>query len=289
LEKRRKELEYFINEIYNHNIMGKGVEIKKFLNEIKFDKDYLENLGNFYDYPETIKKINESGNGLINMGVNSITNMIYYFGGKNSINKNERENSKKILGQKEKVQKKIEKFNLTFVEIKNIYDCLKNENKEIKSLCNNLSYLNNEINSNDNNINKKNFNEIIIINQEFDNERYEYITKVFEEEILNRLDFCILDLEGQKRAIERYDSFLQNYNKIVNYKIKPEDSKKLLEEKTKIKDDINIFEETLINELERVEENITKIFNDIIHKICIVLKDSTEIIKDKYKNSYMAK
>ena len=289
LEKRRKELEYFINEIYNHNIMGKGVEIKKFLNEIKFDKDYFENLGNFYDYPETIKKINESGNGLINMGVNSITNMIYYFGGKNSIDKNERENSKKILGQKEKVQKKIEKFNLTFVEIKNIYDCLKNENKEIKSLCNNLSYLNNEINSNDNNINKKNFNEIIIINQEFDNERYEYITKVFEEEILNRLDFCILDLEGQKRAIERYDSFLQNYNKIVNYKIKPEDSKKLLEEKTKIKDDINIFEETLINELERVEENITKIFNDIIHKICIVLKDSTEIIKDKYKNSYMAK
>ena len=126
LEKRRKELEYFINEIYNHNIMGKGVEIKKFLNEIKFDKDYFEHLGNFYDYPETIKKINESGNGLINMGVNSITNMIYYFGGKNSADKNERENSKKILGQKDKIQKKIEKFNLTFVEIKNIYDCLKN-------------------------------------------------------------------------------------------------------------------------------------------------------------------
>ena len=41
--------------------------------------------------------------------------------------------------------------------------------------------------------------------------------------------------------------------------------------------------------MERVEENVTKIFNDIIHKICIVLKDSTEIIKDKYKNSYMAK
>ena len=289
LEKRRKELEYFINEIYSHNIIGKGEEIKKFLNDSKFDKEYFDNFGNFFDYTETIKKINDNGNGLISMGVNSITNMIYYFGGKNNIDKNERENSKKILGQKEKVLKKIEIYNLTFAEIKNIYECIKSENKEIKCLCNNLSYLDNEINSNDNNINKKNFNEIIIINQEFNNDKYEHISKVFEEEIVNPLDFCILDLEGQKRAIERYDSFLQNYKNIINYKTKPEDNKKILEEKTKIKDDINIFEETLIKELERVEENITKIFNDIIHRLSIILKDSTEIIKDKYKNSYMAK
>lgn len=289
LEKRRKELEYFINEIYNHNIIGKGEEIKKFLNNTKFDKDYFENLGNFFDYPETIKKINDNGSGLINMGVTRFTNMINYFGGKNNVNKNERENSKKILGQTEKVQKKIEKYNLTFVEVKNIYECLKNENKEIKSLSNNLSYLNNEINSNDNNINKKHFNEIIIINQEFNNDIYEDISNMFEEQIVNPLDFCILDLEGQKRAIERYDTFLQNYNKIINYNIKPEDNKIIHEEKTKIKNDIEIFEENLIKELERVEENITKIFNDIIHKICIILNNSTKILIDKYKNSYMAK
>lgn len=285
--KRRNELEYFINEIYDHYKIGKGEEIKKFLKETKFDKHYFENSNNFFEYPEFFKKKNESG--LISMGVNGVTSLVSYFIGKKSSEKNERIIAKKILNEEEKVDLKIKKYNSTLDEIKNIFKCLKIENKEKKSLYNNLLYLKNENDCNENNTIKKNFNELIEINKEFSNEKYEEILQLFEIEIVNPLDFCILDLEGEIRAIERFKIFLQNYNTIINYKNQGKDNKGIYEEQIKIKEDINLYEETLIKEMERVEENYTKIYNDIIHKLCIILSNSTEILIEKYKNSNLVK
>ena len=87
LEKRKNELEYFINEVYNHRKIGKGEEIKKFLNETSFDKIYFQSLINYFDYPEIMKQINNKG--LIGKGIESITNTLantynYYMGKNNS-------------------------------------------------------------------------------------------------------------------------------------------------------------------------------------------------------------
>ena len=286
LEKRKNELEYFINEVYNHRKIGKGEEIKKFLNETSFDKNYFLNLINYFDYPESMKQINNKG--LIGKGIESITNTLantynYYMGKNNSYKKNGM--SKKFMEIKEKVGKKIEKYRQTSENISIIYECLKLENIEKASLNNNLLTLKNENDKENSAYN--NFKELIEINQEFNNndkDNCEEDLKFFEDKIVNPLNFSLLDLEGEKKAIERYEKFLENYNYIINYKIGDNDSKIILEEQNKIKNDIKIYEEVLDKELERAEENNVKIYNEIIHNLSIFLQNDTRIFIEKYKN-----
>ena len=217
LEIRKNELQYFLNEIYNHKVIGKSEEMRNFLNG-KFDKQYFNSIGGYFDYSSSIKKINNVG--LINQGVNGVTNLFNYFTGKKTQDNSERENTKKIYAKNETTKEKIDKYTLTLNELKVFYDALKDEYKESKFICNNLLFLKRE-NNNENNIEKKNFNNIIEINQGFSNEIYEEFLTFFENEIIYSLSCCILDLEGEKKAIERYNKFLADYNNIVNYNTKP--------------------------------------------------------------------
>lgn len=276
LKKRRIELEYFINEVNNHFFINKSEEIKKFLKEIKFDEQYFESSVKSFYYPECEKKINNIC--LIDKSVN----LINYFLGKKSLN--DRINSKILLDEQAKLKNKLEKYKLIFNEIKNIFSCLKKEKEEKKNLSKNLSYLKAENFNDENNLNKKNFNELIEINKRFNNNKYDENLSFFEEEIVNPLDFCILNLIGEKNAIKRYVSFLDSYYKIIDYKIQEKDNKKIIEEQIKIKNDIDLYEETLIKEIKRNEEVCTKIFKDTIHKLYIYIYNSTEEFVEKYKN-----
>ena len=284
-ERRRLQLEYFINEIFNHSCIGKGEELKKFLYETKFDNQYFQNLINFFDYPECTKKLNE--NGLINYGVNVVANTFNYLIGKKSSD-NENYKSKIIFGKKEKIEKQIQKYKLTFEEMRNIYESLKEENNEKKDIQKNLLFLKDKANNNnmEKNLDIKQFNELTDINQDYNTDKnIEY----FQTDIINPLDFCLLDLMGEKKAIKRYSFFLQNYNNIINYKKQDKDNNVILEEQTKIKNDIEIYEETLINEIDRVEENVTKIYNDIINRLCIYFINSTKKQIDNYNKIYIEK
>jgi hypothetical protein len=136
------------------------------------------------------------------------------------------------------------------------------------------------------NLDIKQFNELTDINQDYNTDKnIEY----FQTDIINPLDFCLLDLMGEKKAIKRYSFFLENYNNIINYKKQDKDSNVILEEQTKIKNDIEIYEETLINEIDRVEENVTKIYNDIINRLCIYFINSTKKQIDNYNKIYIEK
>ena len=245
LKKRRIELEFFINEINNHFYINKGEEIKKFLKEIKFDEQYFTSSVKSFYYPESEKKMNN--NGIINKGVNLIN---FLLGRKNL---DDRINSKKIKDREEKLINKLEKYKSTFNEIKKIFSCYQNENEEKKNISKNLSYLETENLNYENNLNKKNFHELIKTNKELNNKgNNDKNLAFFEEEIVNPLDFCVLNLKGEKKAIKRYVSFLDNYYKIMDYKEK--DNKKIIEEQIKIKNDIDLYEETLIKEMKRIED-----------------------------------
>ena len=283
LEQRKNELQYFLNEIYIHKIIGKSEEIKHFLNG-KFDKQYFKSIGGYFDYSRCINKINNVG--LINQGVNGVTSLLNYFTGKKTQENSERENTKKIISKSETTNKKIEKYSLTMNELKTFHEALKEEFKESKFICNNLLFLKRE-NNIENDLEKKNFNNIIEINQSFDNEIYDEFLTFFENEIIYPLCCCILDLEGEKRAIDRYNKFLADYNNIINYKTKEDNE--ILEEQIKIKKDIELYEETLLQEIDRVEEKNNKIYDDIIHRLSIFLNNHTEVTINKYKNSYFEK
>ena len=95
LEQRRKQLEFFINEISSHNIIGKSEELKKFLNG-NFDDKYFKSLLKLFDYPETIKKVNEN-KGILSKGKKAASKIYNYIIGNKGKNNNERENEKNIL------------------------------------------------------------------------------------------------------------------------------------------------------------------------------------------------
>ena len=100
LEQRRKELEFFINEINSHEIIGKAEETKKFLNDVNFDKQYFDSLLKRFNYPEISEKIKEN-KGIISKGMEKVSDLYNYFIGNKSQTDNQREETKKIFEKTE--------------------------------------------------------------------------------------------------------------------------------------------------------------------------------------------
>lgn len=283
LEQRRKQLEFFINEISFHSNIGKSEEIKKFLNGANFDDKYFKSLLPLFDYPETSKKIKNSNN-IVTATIKGASYLYKYFTGIKGQN-NESENSKKIWDIIKNLDKKIEKYNKAFEEIKNIYNSLIEENKEKKFMMNNLLFLKNEESTIQNNIDKKKFNDLIELSQKYDFERSELLLKNFEQNIVNTLDYCILYLYGEQDAIERYIEFLEKYKEIINYKKQENDDKRIYIEQENIKRDIDRYESKLLEEIYKIENRTEGEFEMAIHSLIVSFKDSSEQFVDLFQNS----
>ena len=282
LEQRKKELEFFLNEIYSHEVIGKGEEIKKFLNDAEFDAYYFKSLLKIFDYPETLQKINEN-QGMINKGIQGISSLYNYFiGNKSQIE--ERKGTKQIFEKTKNLGEKKAKYKSVLTEIKNIYEAFKEENEEKKGMVNNFIFLQNEKNE-ENNPDKKKFNDLIEIYQNYDFKKSESLLKVFEEKIIDPLNFCILYLNGEEKAVKRYKDFLEQYNNVINYKNQEKDNNRIILEQHNIKQDIDNYEDNLLKEIDRIENKTNKEFEIIIHILIITLKDSTEEFNELFKNS----
>jgi len=287
IEQRRKELEFFINEIYSHDIMGKSEELQKFLNGANFDKQYFNSLLKCFDYPETLKKINEN-KGIITKGMKGVSNIYNYFVGNKTEKDNQRENSKKIFEKTENLDKKIEKYNSIYEEIKIIYKSFIDEREEKKFMINNLLFMKNE-GIYENNSVKNKFNELVELNQNYNFKKSDKFLQTFEAKIVDALNFCILYLNGEQKAIKRYKNFLENYNEIINYQKQEKDSNKIDIEQNNIKTDIATYENNLLKEIEKIEDKTNKEYENIIHTLIMSLKDSTGEFVELYENSNFVK
>ena len=287
IEQRRKELEFFINEIYSHDVMGKSEELQKFLNGANFDKQYFNSLLKSFDYPETLKKINEN-KGIITKGMKGVSNIYNYFVGNKTEKDNQRENSKKIFEKTENLDKKIEKYNSIYEEIKIIYKSFIDEREEKKFMINNLLFMKNE-GIYENNSVKNKFNELVELNQNYNFKKSDKFLQTFEAKIVDALNFCILYLNGEQKAIKRYKNFLENYNEIINYQKQEKDSNKIDIEQNNIKTDIETYENNLLKEIEKIEDKTNKEYENIIHTLIMSLKDSTGEFVELYENSNFVK
>ena len=287
IEQRRKELEFFINEIYSHDIMGKSEELQKFLNGANFDKQYFNSLLKCFDYPETLKKINEN-KGIITKGMKGVSNIYNYFVGNKTEKDNQRENAKNIFEKTENLDKKLEKYNSIYEEIKIIYKSFIDEREEKKFMINNLLFMKNEGNYENNKIKKK-FNELVELNQNHNFEKSDKFLQTFEAKIVDGLNYCILYLNGEQKAIKRYKNFLEKYNEIINYQKQEKDDKNIDIEQNNIKTDIEIYENNLLKEIEKIEDKTNKEYENIIHTLIMSLKDSTGEFVELYENSNFVK
>ena len=287
IEQRRKELEFFINEIYSHDVMGKSEELQKFLNGANFDKQYFNSLLKSFDYPETLKKINEN-KGIITKGMKGVSNIYNYFVGNKTEKDNQRENAKKIFEKTENLDKKLEKYNSIYEEIKIIYKSFIDEREEKKFMINNLLFMKNE-GIYENNSVKNKFNELVELNQNYNFKKSDKFLQTFEAKIVDALNFCILYLNGEQKAIKRYKNFLENYNEIINYQKQEKDSNKIDIEQNNIKTDIETYENNLLKEIEKIEDKTNKEYENIIHTLIMSLKDSTGEFVELYENSNFVK
>ena len=287
IEQRRKELEFFINEIYSHDVMGKSEELQKFLNGANFDKQYFNSLLKSFDYPETLKKINEN-KGIITKGMKGVSDIYNYFVGNKTQKDNQRENAKKIFEKTENLDKKLEKYNSIYEEIKIIYKSFIDEREEKKFMINNLLFMKNE-GIYENNSVKNKFNELVELNQNYNFQKSGKFLQTFEAKIVDALNFCILYLNGEQKAIKRYKNFLENYNEIINYQKQEKDSNKIDIEQNNIKTDIETYENNLLKEIEKIEDKTNKEYENIIHTLIMSLKDSTGEFVELYENSNFVK
>ena len=112
---------------------------------------------------------------------------------------------------------------------------------------------------------KNNFNELIDLNKKL-SEVYENNVKNDLLEIIDQLNYCILEVEGINRAFERFNAFIKDYEKAKA------DNKYVSEEKSKIEHDKEDFEESILKDLKKYDRENEFIYEQIIEKLIFYIK-----------------
>jgi hypothetical protein len=267
LENRRKELQYFLNRLYYHEEISKSEEFKRFINSV-FDSKYYENLPMKFYYPECEKANKEKG--LFSIGMNKVKS---YF--TNTKEHKQSDEEKEILKRQKEFSEKNNKYKELLNDIKNIYDNVEETKKEYKNISNNLLYLkddNNIENEKEEENYKNDFNELIDLNINF-SELYDNNSKKYLIDIIDQLSYCILDVEGINRAIDRFASFIKEYEKVINTK---SSNKYVIEEKNRIENDKGEFERFLLKDLKKYDQENEQIYEEIIRKLIYYIKKVNE-------------
>ena len=278
IENRRKELQFFINKLYFHEQIGKSEEFKHFINYSTFDDKYYENLPKKFSYPECQKVENEKG--YWSKGVRKFSN---YFSKSKDNQKSEYE--KNILLRGEEFKSKTTEYMNLLKEIKTLYETADEEMNEYKTISNNLLYLKDNDSSyskNENDINKIKFDELAELNNNFSVILSNNST-IYLSEIIDKLNGCILEVEGINRAIERYATYLKEYKKIQEIDVK--NNSYVIEEKARAQNDKIEFEKSLGDDIQKYDKENKKIYEEIIDSINMYIKTMAESNDEVFENS----
>ena len=108
---------------------------------------------------------------------------------------------------------------------------------------------------------KNNLSELIDLNQNFSN-IYGNNNKNYLLDLIDQLNYCILDVEGINRAIERFNNFIKEYEKVKNTK---SSNKFVAEEQSKIEKDKEEFERFVLKDLKKYDKENKHIYEDIMY------------------------
>ena len=267
VENRRKELQYFLNRLYYHEEISKSEEFKRFINST-FDAQYFDNLPNKYSYPESFKANNDQS--YWNFGIKKIKGLF-----SNTKEHTQSEKEKQILSREEEFKNKSTKYSDLLKDIKNLYENVEATKNEYKLISNNMLFLKDDKNKKDDNDDedyKNNFNELIDLNKNL-SEIYDNNTKNYLVDIIDQLNYCILDVEGINRAIERFRNFIKDYETVKNAKAV---NKYVSEEKSKVEHDKEDFEDNILQDLKKYDRENDFIYEQIIEKLINYIKKINE-------------
>ena len=103
--------------------------------------------------------------------------------------------------------------------------------------------------------------------------RHLHNTKNDLVDIIDQLNYCILDVEGINRAIERFRNFIKDYETVKNAKAV---NKYVSEEKSKVEHDKEDFEDNILKDLKKYDRENDFIYEQIIEKLINYIKKINE-------------
>ena len=156
---------------------------------------------------------------------------------------------------------------------------------EYKTISNNLLYLKDNDSSyskNENDINKIKFDELAELNNNFSVILSNNST-IYLSEIIDKLNGCILEVEGINRAIERYANYIKEYKKIQEIDVK--NNSYVIEEKARAQNDKIEFKKSLGDDIQKYDKENKKIYEEIIDSINMYIKTMAESNDEVFENS----
>ena len=274
LERRRKQIKFFVNFLYNHPVLSQSKEFLKFIKDAEFDENFFKTIPPLFSYPE----IDKLTAGSLMSKLSSLNPFARGAGAKTPKSRSQSE-----LSRNESKFKEIsEKINSIFIELNNVEISLGEEEKSLNEIDRSVLFLKSKKNFSNGVDEEKEYGSVYLMSNNICNCYSEINKKSSISKIVDAFDEFNLMLSGICEGFNRYNEFIKNFERIhlmveqarannfsgVDRKI-AEQVPEVLERANKDKEK---FENKLIEEIVCFSTNNANTFEELLEQFFNLMK-----------------
>lgn len=271
LERRRIQLKFFINYLYNHPFLSQTELFIKFIKDAEFDDNYYNELNPCFFYPETTRI--SSGNLITKFSFNYLYNKIYPT---QKIKKSEREME---IKKNEEFYKSIsEKVNQMFIELNKIIIAMNQDENILNDMTRTFLFLKSKKEFSHLYNEEKSCNVIYQLSNDLYENYKTTMKNISIDEFVDLFDEYNLMLSGVCEGFDRYNDFIKLCNKVLSVTEECEKNgykganiAKIRKEAEKVVQDKVEFEEKLTEEIITFSKKYQNMFENLIQKFFTIL------------------
>ena len=272
LERRRKQIKFFVNFLYKHPVLSRSKEFLKFIKDAEFDENFFKGRPPLFSYPE----LDNLTTGSL---MSKLTSLNPFARGQSSNTHKSRSQSE--LRRNETKYKEIsEKVNSIFIELNNVEISLGEEEKSLNEIDRSILFLKSKENFSNGVDEEKDYANVYQMSNNICN-CYSGINKKRSiAKIIDEFDEFNLVLSGICEGFDRYNEFVKNFERVhltveqakannfsgVDRKI----VEKVVERANKDKE---TFENKLIEEIVCFSTNNANKFEELLKKFFDLMKE----------------
>ena len=272
LERRRKQIKFFVNFLYKHRVLSKSKEFSKFIYDAEFDENFFKGRPPLFSYPE----LDNLTTGSL---MSKLTSLNPFARGQSSNTHKSRSQSE--LRRNETKYKEIsEKVNSIFIELNNVEISLGEEEKSLNEIDRSILFLKSKKKFSNGVDEEKDYANVYQMSNNICN-CYSGINKKRSiAKIIDEFDEFNLVLSGICEGFDRYNEFVKNFERVhltveqakannfsgVDRKIVEKVVERANEDKEK-------FENKLIEEIVCFSTNNANKFEELLKKFFDLMKE----------------
>lgn len=274
LERRRKQIKFFINFLFNHPVLSQSKEFLKFIKDAEFDENYFKTIIPLFSYPE----IESLTAGSLISKLSSLNPFSRTQSSKLPKSKNQNELSK----NESKYKDISDKINSIFIELNNIEISFGEEQKSLNEIDRSILFLKSKKNFSNGFDEERQYAAVYQISNNLCN-CYSMINKKTSiSKIVDSFDEFNLMLSGICEGFNRYNEFIKKFEHI-NMAIEQARANSFNGVERKIVDkvpeiieraneDKKTFEAKLIEEIICFSTNNSNTFEDLLEQFYTLMK-----------------